>query len=170
MATPFRRPWVSWRVVSSIGELRGCKISGTRKHAGQAIAPTPRSSGDSPVEIQRITIFPLLRSISLQSYGESGPPNFLFCIFVPISGGDNKAMLPLTSPRRQSPLQNKLLSVNNPSKTSKLPDRTGGQCSASKPLRAGQTAASSPQYATSIEEPKTSPRSPHRASPQHHLL
>ena len=65
MATPFRRPWVSWRVVSSIGELRGCKNSGTRKHAGQAIAPIPRSSGDSPVEIQRGPILPLLRSISL---------------------------------------------------------------------------------------------------------
>ena len=53
MATPFRRPYVSWRVVSSIGELRGCTISGTRQHAGQAIAPIPRSSGDGPVEIQR---------------------------------------------------------------------------------------------------------------------
>ena len=54
MATPFRRPYVSWRVVSSIGELRGCTISGTRQHAGQAIAPIPRSSGDGPVEIQRV--------------------------------------------------------------------------------------------------------------------
>jgi hypothetical protein len=32
--TPFRRAWVSWRVVSSIGELRGCTISGNRQHAG----------------------------------------------------------------------------------------------------------------------------------------
>ena len=65
MATPFRRPYVSWRVVSSIGELRGCTISGTRQHAGQAIAPIPRSSGDGPVEIQRRPISAFSRSISL---------------------------------------------------------------------------------------------------------
>ena len=65
MATPFRRPYVSWRVVSSIGELRGCTISGTRQHAGQAIAPIPRSSGDGPVEIQRPPISVFSRSISL---------------------------------------------------------------------------------------------------------
>ena len=53
MATPFRRPWVSWRVVSSIGELRGCTISGNMKHAGQATATIPRSIGDGPAEIQR---------------------------------------------------------------------------------------------------------------------
>ena len=46
MATPFRRPWVSWRVVSSIGELRGCTISGNRQDAGQATAAIPRSIGD----------------------------------------------------------------------------------------------------------------------------
>jgi hypothetical protein len=51
-----------------------------------------------------------------------------------------------------------------------MPDHTPGQYPALKPFRAGQTAASSAQYATSIEEPKTSPRSPHRASPQHHHL
>ena len=62
MATPFRRPYVSWRVVSSIGELRGCTISGTRQHAGQAIAPIPRSSGDGPVEIQRRPISAFSRS------------------------------------------------------------------------------------------------------------
>ena len=62
MATPFRRPYVSWRVVSSIGELRGCTISGTRQHAGQAIAPIPRSSGDGPVEIKRPPISELVRS------------------------------------------------------------------------------------------------------------
>ena len=65
MATPFRRPYVSWRVVSSIGELRGCTISGTRQHAGQAIAPIPRSSGDGPVEIQRRPISAFSKSISL---------------------------------------------------------------------------------------------------------
>ena len=65
MATPFRRPYVSWRVVSSIGDLRGCTISGTRQHAGQAIAPIPRSSGDGPVEIQRPPISVFSRSISL---------------------------------------------------------------------------------------------------------
>jgi len=110
---------------------------------------------------------------SLAAYHRSCPPPRADCALNRLTCRANmskKAMLPLTSPRRPSPLQSKLLSVNNPSKTSKLPDRTGGQCSASKPLRAGQTAASSPQYATSIEEPKTSPRSPHRASPQHHLL
>ena len=56
MATPFRRPWVSWRVVSSIGELRGCTISAGSQDAGQAIATIPRSSGDGPVEIQRLAI------------------------------------------------------------------------------------------------------------------
>ena len=63
MATPFRRPWVSWRLVSSIGELRGCTLSAGSQDAGQAIATIPRSSGDGPVEIQR-------RAISLSSMKE----------------------------------------------------------------------------------------------------
>ena len=81
MATPFRRPYVSWRVVSSIGDLRGCTISGTRQHAGQAIAPIPRSSGDGPVEIQRRPISTFSRSISLYTGGYTQNGTFSeFCI------------------------------------------------------------------------------------------
>ena len=78
MATPFRRPYVSWRVVSSIGELRGCTISGTRQHAGQAIAPIPRSSGDGPVEIQRpqISVFGFRFRFSPFRFPSLGPTCF----------------------------------------------------------------------------------------------
>ena len=73
MATPFRRPWVSWRVVSSIGELRGCTISGNRQHAGQATAAIPRSIGDDAEECHHVPLSPSLRSISLYPIVFRGP-------------------------------------------------------------------------------------------------
>ena len=60
-ATPFRRPWVSWRVISNIGELRGCMISASSQDGYRC-----RSSHSSNPEVgDDVSAYTVVSSVSL---------------------------------------------------------------------------------------------------------